>query len=44
MLSIEEVLNDTFKDEYSLHPTRGDVSNMKVDESGILTVGFTIRK
>jgi hypothetical protein len=44
MQSIEEVLNDTFKDEYSLHPTRGDVSNLKVDETGILTVGFTIKK
>jgi metacaspase-1 len=42
--SIEDVLNDTFKDEYSLHPTRGDVSNLKVDETGILTVGFTIKK
>jgi hypothetical protein len=44
MQSIEDVLNDTFKDEYSQHPTRGDVSNLKVDETGIITVGFTIRK
>ncbi len=44
MQSIENVMNDMFKDEYSQNPTRGDMSNMKVDEIGILTVGFTIKK
>jgi hypothetical protein len=44
MQSIEEVMNDMFKDEYSQHPTRSDMGAMKLNEIGIATVGFTIRK
>ena len=44
MQSIEEVMNDMFKDEYSQHPTRSDMGAMKLNEIGILTTGFTIRK
>ena len=44
MLSIEEVMNDMFKDENTQYPTRSNMSNMKLDETGILTVGFTIKK
>ena len=44
MQSIEEVMNDMFKDEYSQHPTRSDMGAMKLNEIGILTTGFTIKK
>ncbi|HEY6505297.1 MAG TPA: caspase family protein [Chitinophagaceae bacterium] len=44
MLSFEEAIDDMFKDGEDQQATRSDISNVKVEEIGILTVGFTIKK
>lgn len=43
-LSLEDMINDTFKDSEDVVATRSVVSNVKLDEAGILTVGFTVKK
>lgn len=43
-MSLEDMINDTFKDGSDAVATRSDVSAVKLNEVGILTVGFTIKK
>jgi len=44
MKSMESVIDDLFKDSNDQRATRSSISNMKVDEVGILSCGFTIKK
>lgn len=44
MLSFEDALNDMFKDSNDNQSTRSDISNVNIEEIGIITVGFTVRK
>jgi hypothetical protein len=41
--SIETVIDDLFKDSNDARATRSSMSNVKVDEVGILSCGFTIK-
>jgi hypothetical protein len=41
--SIESVIDDLFKDSNDQRATRSSIGNVKVDEVGILTCGFTIK-
>lgn len=43
-MSLEDMINDTFKDSEDAAATRSVVSNVKLDEAGMLTVGFTVKK
>lgn len=43
-LSLEDMIDDTFKDSKNVTATRSDVSSVKLNEAGILTAGFTIKK
>ncbi|MBI1782250.1 MAG: caspase family protein, partial [Sphingobacteriales bacterium] len=43
-MSLEDMINDTFKDSGDAAATRSVVSNVKLDEAGILTVGFIVKK
>lgn len=43
-MSLEDMIDDTFKDSDDVTATRSTVSSVKLDEAGILTVGFTIKK
>ncbi len=43
MKSIETVVDDLFKDSNEQRSTRSSMSNVKIDEVGILTCGFTVR-
>ena len=44
MKSVESVIDDLFKDSNDNRATRSSISNVKVDEVGILSCGFTIKK
>jgi hypothetical protein len=44
MLSFEEAMDDMFKDSGDQRATRAEISDVKADEIGILTVGFTVKK
>ena len=44
MKSLEDMINETFKDANAESPTRSDINSVKVNETGILTVGFTVQK
>jgi len=44
MLSFEEAMDDMFKDSGDQRATRSEVSSVKTEEVGILTVGFTVKK
>jgi hypothetical protein len=44
MVSFEEAVDDMFKDSEDKRATRSDISNVRVEEIGILTVGFTVKK
>ncbi len=41
--SIESVIDDLFKDSNDARATRSSIGNVKVDEVGILSCGFTIK-
>jgi hypothetical protein len=41
-LSFEEVVDDMYKETSGLSKTRSNITNVKVDEVGIITRGFTI--
>jgi hypothetical protein len=41
--SFEQVIDDMFKDGKGAQATRSNIGNVKVDEVGIITKGFTIR-
>ncbi|MBL7741533.1 MAG: caspase family protein [Chitinophagaceae bacterium] len=41
-ISLQEMVDDLFKDGESEQATRSDVSNVSLDETGIITVGFTV--
>lgn len=43
-MSVEDMIDDTFKDSNNGAATRSDVSTVKLNEAGIVTVGFTIKK
>ena len=43
LLSFEEALNDMFKDNNDAGATRAEISNVSVEEIGIVTVGFTVK-
>ena len=43
-LSLEDMIDDTFKDRDDVAATRSDVSSVKLNEAGILTAGITIKK
>lgn len=43
MKSVESVIDDLFKDSNDNMATRSSISNVKVDEVGILSCGFTIK-
>ena len=43
-LSLEDMIDDTFKDRDDVAATRSDVSSVKLNEAGILTTGITIKK
>ena len=43
-MSLEDMIDDTFKDRNDAAATRSDVSSVKLNEAGILTAGFTIKK
>jgi hypothetical protein len=44
MLSFEEAMDDMFKDSGDQRATRAEISDVKAEEIGILTVGFTVKK
>jgi hypothetical protein len=44
MLSFGEAIDDMFKDSGDQRAARADISSVKAEEIGILTVGFTVRK
>jgi hypothetical protein len=41
--SIENVIDDLFKDSNDQRATRSSIGNIKVDEVGVLSCGFTIK-
>lgn len=41
--SIENVIDDLFKDSNDQRATRSSIGNVKVDEVGVITAGFTIK-
>jgi hypothetical protein len=43
-LSFQEMMDDLFKDGDNDKSTRSDVSNVNLDETGIITVGFTVNR
>lgn len=44
MQSVEAVIDDLFKDSNNQMATRSTMSNVKVDEVGILSCGFTVKQ
>ncbi|MBL7743086.1 MAG: caspase family protein [Chitinophagaceae bacterium] len=43
-LSFQEMMDDLFKDGDNDKATRSDVSSVNLDETGIMTVGFTVKR
>lgn len=43
-LSFQEMMDDLFKDGDDERAIRSDVSNVNLDETGIITVGFTVKR
>ena len=44
MLSFQTVLDDLFNEKKGIAATRGDISNIKAEEIGIISVSFIIKK
>jgi hypothetical protein len=43
-ISFQEMVDDLFKDGDDSRATRSDVSNVNLDETGVITAGFTVKK